>query len=124
MVAPGSTKRVRISSSRILSLVLGAAFLMALVAGAWRWRAESSAREMRSVEKLLAEAYTAQRPFELRVPSAGYAPVNVQRGVQTSAFSRPVGLLDAESRISWHMAKNPDNAGWLRLTARAEILDH
>src|SRR5216684_416680 len=123
MVAPGSTKRVRISSSRILSLVLGAAFLMALVAGAWRWRAESSTREMRSVEKLLAEAYTGQRPFELRLPSAGYAPVNVQRGAQTSAFSKPVALLDAESRISGQMAKNSDDAGWLRLRARAEMLD-
>ncbi len=87
---------------------------MALVAGAWRWRAESSTREMRSVEKLLAAAYTGQRPFELRLPNAGYAPVNVQRGAQTSAFSKPVALLDAESRISGQMAKNSDDAGWLQ----------
>jgi CHAT domain-containing protein len=45
------------------------------------------------------------------------------QGGDGSSFSKPIALLDAESRISRQLAKNPDDAQWLRLRAHAEMLD-
>ena len=94
-----------------------------LIAGVLRWWMLSPSRQLSLVEGLLREAYTSQRTFELRLPDAGYATVqaNPQRD-DSSTFSKPIALLDAESRISQQMAKNPDDGRWLRLRARAEML--
>jgi CHAT domain-containing protein/Flp pilus assembly protein TadD len=86
--------------------------------------AQQPSRQLRSAEALLAQAYSKQRGFDLRLPDASYAPIESQleKG-ETSAFSRPIALLEAESRIAVRLAKNPDDAQWLRLRARAEMLD-
>ena len=55
------------------------------------------------------------------MPEAAGIPDFNSRVVEHARKDFP--LLDAESRISGQMAKNPDDAGWLRLRARAEMLD-
>jgi CHAT domain-containing protein/Flp pilus assembly protein TadD len=88
------------------------------------WIAQRPSRQLRSVEALLAQAYSKQRGFDLRLPGASYAPIESQQEKgETSAFSRPIALLEAESRIAVRLAKNPDDGQWLRLRARAEMLD-
>ena len=88
------------------------------------WIAQQPSRQLRSAEALLAQAYSKQRGFDLRLPDASYAPIeSQQKDSERSAFSRPIALLEAESRIAVRLAKNPDDAQWLRLRARAEMLD-
>jgi CHAT domain-containing protein len=88
------------------------------------WIAQQPSRQLRSAEALLAQAYSKQRGFDLRLPDASYAPIESQpENGERSAFSRPIALLEAESRIAVRLAKNPDDAQWLRLRARAEMLD-
>jgi tetratricopeptide (TPR) repeat protein len=95
-----------------------AAVLVAAGAGwlAWnQWMASDPAR-------LIATAYTEQRPFEYRVPGAAYAPVRQERGV-SSAFQRPQALNDAISKIGGELKKNPEGVKWMELSARAEMLE-
>jgi cytochrome c-type biogenesis protein CcmH/NrfG len=99
-------------------LLRAAAVLLAIGAGtlAWnQWRASDPAR-------LMASAYTEQRPFEYRLPGAAFAPVRQQRG-GTSSFQRPQALNDAISRIGGELKKNPEDAKWMELSARAEMLE-
>ena len=90
----------------------------ALMGTGWRWIATAPSRELRSADGLLAQAYSKQRLFEVRLPAAFYAPVEIQKGDERSAFSKPIVLLEAESLIAQRLAKNPDDAQWLRLRAR------
>jgi CHAT domain-containing protein len=100
-----------------------AAVALALIGAAAWWITYRPSRELRKAAALLAEAYTRQRVFEQRLPASLYAPVRTGRREERSAFSRPIELLEAESRIAPHLAQNPDDAEWLRLRARAEMLD-
>ena len=96
-------------------LARAAAVIVAVGAG-WlglvQWMAKDPAR-------LMAEAYTRQRPFEFRIPGAEHAPVRLQR---RGVGSRPPGLLEAEAKIIRELDKDPDNVKWLALRARAEML--
>jgi CHAT domain-containing protein len=100
-------------------LARAAALIVAIGAG-WlacdRWIAPDPAR-------LLAEAYTRQRPFEFRIPDAGYAPVRQKRVAPSSSFQRPRALLRAGARIAAELEKDADDAKWLELVARAEMLE-
>src|SRR5579859_3119649 len=63
--------------------------LAAIVLGLF-WTARQPSRQLRSAEALLAEAYSQQRGFELRLPDAAYAPIQSrQEKADSSAFSRP-----------------------------------
>jgi CHAT domain-containing protein len=99
-------------------LVRAAAVLVAVGAGwvGWtRWKGSDPAQ-------LIARAYTAQRPFEFRMPGAAYAPMNqTRRG--NAPFERSQSLLDAEAAIKRELAKNPDSVQWLAMRARAEMLE-
>jgi CHAT domain-containing protein/Flp pilus assembly protein TadD len=119
--APRAGEASRFGLPRRSRAALLAAGLVLIAAGSW-WIATRSARERRTVEALLAEAYSRQRTFEFRLPALTYASVLVQRG-DRAAFARPVSLLEAESLIARRLAGDPDNAEWLRLRARAEMLD-
>ena len=81
--------------------------------GGWKW--------FRPVEtgQLLAQAYTARRPFEARWPGSAHAPVRQSRG--QSAFDRPPALLDAQAAIA--RDPKPEDADWLQLRGRAELLN-
>jgi hypothetical protein len=97
----------------------GLAASLLLVAGltAWWQRANSP-------EKLLAEAYTHSRTFDLRIPGAAFAPVTPQDHLRGSATDRESSrLLDARARIERHIESSPKNPRWLELQARAYLLD-
>lgn len=71
--------------------------------------------------RLIAQAYTKQRPFEYRIPIAGHAAVRQEKG-SAGGFQRPPELLEAEAKIARELEKTPDSVKWLALRARAEML--
>jgi len=97
-----------------------AAAVLVAVGGGWfgwnQWIANDPAR-------LIARAYSQQRPFELRIPGAGYAPLRQERRSIGSSFQRPPALLEAEAGVAAELEKHPDDVKWLGLRARAEMLD-
>jgi CHAT domain-containing protein len=98
-------------------LALAATLLLA-VGGVLAWRV------INSPERLLAKAYSQSRIYEFRVPGAAFAVVTPQvhlRGGSTGREAAP--LLDARARIEKELEAAPDNARWLQLQARADILE-
>jgi len=96
-------------------LARAAAFIVAVGAGwfGWeQWMAVAPAR-------LIAEAYTQQRPFEFRIPGADQAAVRPQ---SRGSVQRSAALLEAQAKIARELEKNPDSVKWLELRARAEML--
>jgi tetratricopeptide (TPR) repeat protein len=75
-------------------------------------------------EQLLAEAYTHSRIFDLRMPGAGFAVVSPQSHLRGSATGRESSkLLDARARIERQLENYPQDAHWLQLEARADLLE-
>ncbi|HEY2664131.1 MAG TPA: hypothetical protein VGI47_07300, partial [Candidatus Binataceae bacterium] len=72
--------------------------------------------------RLIAKAYTQQRPFEFRIAGAGHAAVRLERAAAGSHFQRPSELLEAEARIARELENDPSSRRWLQLRARAELL--
>jgi tetratricopeptide (TPR) repeat protein len=72
-------------------------------------------------DRLLAQAYTAQRTMEMRISGARYAPLRVQRGI--SRLDRPLSLLEAEEVIARKLAEHPSDPNWLQANARAQLLE-
>ena len=73
-------------------------------------------------EKLLAQAYTENRPFDLRVAGARYAPLigeGRKRGPQSDQESR--SLMLAQSEIQLNLKQNPSSRHWLQIKARSEL---
>jgi tetratricopeptide (TPR) repeat protein len=105
------------------AIPLGAAAAIAVGAGIiWDYSSPSLA----STNKLIAQAFTEQRPFELRFPGAGYGPVRQERGVNGPSRSRmdePAELLEAETQIERALKKHPDDPGWLQAKARADLFE-
>jgi tetratricopeptide (TPR) repeat protein len=105
----------------IRSWLAAAAAVIAAAGGGWfAWTTWFAANP----ERLLAEAYTQQRPFDFRVPGAAYAPVRQERGALGSSFTKPRPLLQAEDKIAGDLESHPDRAKSLQLRARAEMLEH
>jgi CHAT domain-containing protein len=100
-------------------LIAQTAAVLLVAAGSWavylQWFAARPAR-------LLAQAYTEQRPFEYRIPGAEHAPVRVEKRGAASPFQKPAALLKAVEQIARKLDKDPDNADWLGFRARAELL--
>lgn len=76
-----------------------------------------------STSTLLAQAYTSDRPFEFRVPDHGYGVVRQQRSGQTSVFSRPRSLADAEESVRERLRQHPNDFELLSLKGRAELME-
>src|SRR5215469_8743408 len=72
---------------------------------------------------LLAQAYTAQRTIELRIPGADYGPLRLQRGGRGSRADRPAELSEADAAIRRHLDANPSDPLWLWTKGRADLLD-
>ena len=74
-------------------------------------------------ERLLAEAYTHARIFDLRMPGAGFAevmpPVHLRGGGSTH---EPAKLLAARAQIESQLKRKPGDERWLQLEARADIM--
>jgi len=90
-----------------------------LVAGlAFWWQYESAP------ERLLAEAYSHSRTFDLRIPGAAYAEVTPETHLRGGAITRePARLLDARARIEHQLERTPEDPHWLQLEARADVLE-
>lgn len=77
-----------------------------------------------SPERLLAEAYTQSRSFDLRVPGASYAAISPQHHVRgAGSDSEPVPLLSARASIERKLQESPADPHWLQMQARAQIMD-
>jgi CHAT domain-containing protein len=76
-----------------------------------------------SPEKLIREAYAQQRTVEMRIPGAGYGPVQVQRADGHSQIASPRALLEAEVLIKRGLEKRPDDVDLLRQKAEADLLN-
>jgi tetratricopeptide (TPR) repeat protein len=72
------------------------------------------------VEKLLATAYTEQRTIEMRFSGAEWGEMRVRRGLESG---RSEALLEAQLMIRRSQPRDPNNVGWLRAKAEAELLD-
>ncbi len=94
-----------------------AALLIAVGGGYWSYDQWSSGQPAR----LIAQAYSQQRPFEFRFPAADYGPVRQQKGANGSSQS-PASLLEAEARVARELTKRPDDARWLAWRAETEML--
>lgn len=100
--------------------VAAAAIVLIVLGGVWSYRRTQPAY----AEQLLAQAYSEQRSFELRIPGARPAPLRVERGgADRSNLSRPAALLEAEALIARELAKQPDDPRWLAERGHAELLD-
>jgi CHAT domain-containing protein len=96
---------------------LAATLAIAVVLTAWWQRANTP-------ERLLAEAYTHSRIFELRMPGAGFAEVTPESHLRGSATGREsASLLDARARIERRLEAAPQDGHWLQLEARANLLE-
>ncbi|MGD0162323.1 MAG: hypothetical protein ABSB39_07610 [Candidatus Sulfotelmatobacter sp.] len=105
------------------AIPLGAAAVVVVGAGVVM---QYSPPSLSSTNKMIAQAYTEQRPFELRFPGAGYGPVRQERGESGPSHSRmdePAELLEAETQIARGLARHPQDAGWLQAKARAELFE-
>jgi len=94
---------------------LAATLLIGAVTFFWWQRANSP-------ERLLAEAYSQSRTYDLRMPGAGFSDVtpgaHLRGGGSVHESSR---LLDARARIERQLENAPEDAHWLELEARADI---
>jgi tetratricopeptide (TPR) repeat protein len=82
------------------------------------------ARGTAHTERLLAEAYTKQRPMEMRVLGAAWGGhERTERGAGSPNLNEPRALLDARSNISRGIEEHPDDPKWLQLRGRAYLLE-
>ncbi|HXR38292.1 MAG TPA: CHAT domain-containing tetratricopeptide repeat protein [Terracidiphilus sp.] len=96
---------------------LAASLLIAIGLFSW-WRLANNP------ERLLAEAYTQARIFDLRMPGAGFAEVKPEIHLRGGSTGRESArLLEARARIERQLENAPDDAHWLQLEARADILE-
>jgi cytochrome c-type biogenesis protein CcmH/NrfG len=72
--------------------------------------------------RLIAKAYTQQRPVDLRLPEAAYGPVRRERGA-ASLLRQPAALQEAEFKIRRELEKRPDDVRSLDMIAQAEMLE-
>jgi tetratricopeptide (TPR) repeat protein len=96
---------------------LAASLLLAIGLTGW-WRIANTP------ERLLAEAYTQSRIFDLRLPGAGFAEVKPAMHLRGGAAGRESArLLDARARIKRHLESAPEDPYWLQLEARSDVLE-
>lgn len=99
-------------------LAAAAALFSVAVGAGWIYKKWA----IRLPHRLIAQAYTQQRPFDYRIPGAAHGPIRLEKRGNNSAFARPARLLDAEARIAHELEKSPDDTDWLALRAQAELL--
>jgi tetratricopeptide (TPR) repeat protein len=97
---------------------IAAALVIGLGIGGWalgRWWSQPPLAQ-------LAQAYSARRNLELRIPGADYAPLRIERGPIGSIGDLPSALLQSQARIKEHLDKRPDDPEWLHAQGRAALL--
>jgi len=104
-----------------LYLWVGAGLAASLLIGA---AVTVSWQRANTPERLLAEAYTHSRIFELRMPGAGFAEVTQETHLRGGTTGRESArLLDARARIARQLESAPEDPHWLELEARADVLE-
>jgi len=96
-----------------------AAAIVLLAASAWLLQM----RRDPPIDQLIANAYTEQRPFEMRIAGAAYGPVRQERAGERSAFAEPASLLRAKYVIKERLAGRPDDEAMLAASGRVELLE-
>lgn len=97
----------------------GVAAVLMTGAALFVWQRHASAPE-----HLLAMAYAQSRTLELRIPEAGYSAVVA--GTHTrgaAAGNEPAPLLEARAGLARRLEGSPQDARWLELQARADVLE-
>jgi tetratricopeptide (TPR) repeat protein len=114
----GPVKMDRLKASKAYLWVgsgLAATLMIGAVTFFWWQRTNSP-------ERLLAEAYTQTRTYDLRMPGAGFSEVthetHLRGGGSAHESSR---LLEARARIGQKLENAPEDPHWLELEARADI---
>ena len=100
--------------------LVAAGVAAALVAGValFVWQRHASAPE-----HLLAMAYSQSRTLELRIPEAGYSAVVASTHTRgAAANNEPAPLLEARAGLARKLEGSPQDAHWLELQARADVL--
>jgi CHAT domain-containing protein len=100
--------------------MVGISLLAVVGAGSWvivQRRSQPAAAE------LLARAYSQKRTMELRIGSAGYAPLRISRGPAASFTSRSPALLKAEALIASQLESHSSDPAWLQSQAQADLLE-
>lgn len=96
---------------------VAASLLIAVGLTAW-WRMANNP------DRLLAEAYTQSRIFDMRMPGAGFADVTPETHLRGGTTGRESSkLLEARASIEHHLEAAPEDAHWLQLEARSDILE-
>ncbi len=94
------------------------ALLVIVVSGGIWWRAQHAP------ERLLAEAYSDSRTFDLRIPGAGFAPVTGSTHTRGGSIApASPSLLSARAAIESKLQKSPSDSHLLEMQARAQILE-
>ena len=72
----------------------------------------------------LAQAYTAHRTLDLRIPGAAHSALRVERSANGIAMSdRPPEMLDAAARIARDSASHKSDPAWLHAKGRLALLE-
>jgi tetratricopeptide (TPR) repeat protein len=109
---PGRYRRWGLAGAGIAAGLLAAATLFV-------WQ-----RRIHAPEHLLAMAYSQSRTLELRIPGANFAGLTSgghTRGATGDNESAP--LLEARADLARNLARSPQDAHWLELQARADVLE-
>lgn len=96
---------------------MAASLLISVGLVSW-WRIENDP------ERMMAAAYTHARIFDLRMPGAGFAEVTPERHLRGGSTGRESArLLEARAHIEQHLEAAPEDAHWLQLEARSDVLE-
>ena len=99
-----------------LAAAVAALLMVAVGAGIW-WHQRSSA------ERMLAEVYSQNRCYELRLPGSRYAEINPLQHLRGNASPQSALLQQARQKIESHLRNSPSDAYWLRQEARVDLLE-
>ncbi len=113
-----SKARTRFSGPLLWASTSLAAVLVIVSGSVIWWRYENAP------ERLLAEAYSQDRTFDLRILGAGFAPVTPEAHLRGGSTGRELPqLLSARARIERKLEKTPADPHWLQMEARADLLE-
>lgn len=99
--------------------ILAIASVIAIVIGGGIWW-----RGQHAPARLLAEAYSDARTFDLRIPGAAFAPLGSGQRLRGGSTGRePAPLLTARAEIESHLERTPGDPHWLQMQARAQTLE-
>ncbi len=108
-----------------LRVALATSVVLAVAIAGYRYQFQRD--QKKQVGELLAQAASARRFSELRMPGAQQAPLGTgflrEREPTSTFLDTPGELLKAETLIYDQLASHPSDAFWLNAKAKADLLD-